>query len=1050
MIDELQYPNDYIEELENELKALRVSHNELTTELSNVYGSKAYRAGNLARVAYKNPTQVIKKVARVVKNTGRLSPKAFRHFRAATPHNSAVVNSAYKRWQKDFEPNAKELARQRAHSKTLKKQPLFSIITPVFNPPKDVLIELITSVTKQTYPNFELCLGEFSGNPVTREVLEEYAAIDNRLKIKFFDKNEGISVNSNHCLELASGDYIGLLDHDDSLSPDALYENALLINSKDYDFIYSDKDKIDESGNRFDPMFKPDWSPELMLTANYLTHFNVFKKSILNKIGGWDKATDGAQDWDLFFRLIAKSKNIGHIPKVLYHWRVIATSTAMSISTKPYALGGQKRAIIKYAKSLGIAPPKVVHSKAGALNLEWGLVAKDKVVHCIIMASADTIHSANILAKKLAKTDRLDKSKIEIYLNDNPAHDLGKIILSKKIKSDILLFVDAKVSSFSRKNWLDELTGWLTIPGVGIASPQVYSKYGVFLEAGRVIGLGSSASPLFAGGTYIPGIFGYREWSRNVSMPSIHCFVVNTDVITGDSVSQPGIQGLRELALISVQSGHRTVVTPFVSAVVNSSAIYESAMSPENQGLIKKTLPNLEDPFFSTNLSTEKKYPIFLTAEEAPHRRKVIEQWLDRPIEYDPAVAATDSLYSYHEQLPLVGYKRDSYILSGIMDCSPNDVTNSQGITYAKQLIDHIDSALWILPNFTTLYAGLKNIFALAAELSKNEQTKHTFYITTQDNINDIKSIVLATYPVLVDAEYINSYTYDEIADTSSYTIGISSLWTTAYTLLKNNNLQRKFYIIQDDERAFYPRGSMYGLVNATYDFGFWGIAGTRALADWYESRQRTKNTTVVLGSDLELSSYLKAFAKKGPQNKVPRVLFYARPDAPRNGFEIGVHALNKLAENMSGEVDIVLAGANFDLGQYEGLHTSIRTAGKVSYTDLPEFYASFDASLFLMFSEHPGVFPLEMMASSVPVVINKHHNASWKELYIDGKTCLTSEPTPTSIAEALGKVLSNTSLREALIKNGRQLAEKQSSFSYSKRAKATIKFMKTGKNNDS
>lgn len=1046
MIEDLNYPDDYKEELEGELKALRISHNELVRELDAVYGSKTFRLGNLARVAYKNPLRVAKKVAKVAKDTKRISPKAFRYSRATIPHTSAVFNAAYKKWQKTFEPGSTELKLQRKHAQNLKRKPTFSIITPVFKPPYDVLVALIESVLDQTYPNFELCLGEFSGDERIRNMLNEYAAKDTRIKIKFFDDNAGISANSNHCLELATGEYIGLLDHDDLLSPNALYENALMINKKDYDFIYSDKDKIDEAGNRFDPMFKPDWSPELMLTANYLTHFNVFKRSLVIKIGGWDKITDGAQDWDLFFRLIREGKTIGHIPKILYHWRVIATSTAHSITTKPYALVGQRKAIEKYTDSLGIARPTVSHSKEGVLRLEWGSTPiTNKSIQAIVFTNSDSAGQAHKLAKKLAKNRHLQKENITIYNADDPRQNLGEIIENTQAKAEHLLFISSKVESMNRSNWLEELVGWLNVPGVGIASPQVYSKFGVFLEDGRVIGLGSAATPLFAGETYIPGIFGYREWSRNVSMPSMNCFVLNSKALGGKTITQSGIQGLREVVLTSIDNGNRTVVTPFDQVVIDSATIYEPAMSAKNKELIKNVTIDLEDPYFSKNLSAKTKSPLFISGDEPKDRKKIIEEYLDQPIEYDPAVSAKrDLLYAEQETLPLVGYKRDAYILAGITDYNQKDISNSRKITDSDESIDRIESALWILPNFTTLYAGLKNIFALASELTDKENTKHTFYITTNDDTKIVEELIDSAFPNLADSKFLNANTYKKIKNSSSYTIGVCSLWTTAYELLKDNEVKRKLYIIQDDERCFYPRGTVYGLVDASYDFGFWGVAGTQALADWYKSRQGKKGKTAILGSDLELTTYLKESKKKKKKsNKVPKVLFYSRPDAPRNGFELGLHSLNKLADLMDGSVDIVLAGSEFDLSQYEGVHTSIRTAGKVPYSDLAEFYASFDAALFLMFSEHPGVFPMEMMASSVPVVINKHNNAAWKELYVNGKTCLLAEPTASSISNSLGKILSDKKLSSKLVHAGRLLAEKQADLSYKKQASDTIKLIK-------
>jgi glycosyltransferase involved in cell wall biosynthesis len=1042
MSEYTDYPDDHIEELYAEIHELREGNAHLTHELNTIYGSVAYRTGSAARTVLREPATALKIVRRIARTTKLLRPETFRNLRKTPPTNSFITNAEYKKWQRTFEPKSKDLAEQRKHAKTLKKQPLFSIITPVFKPPEAVLVELIESVLKQTYGNFELCLGEFSGDKTTRRVLKTFAEQDSRIKIKFFDDNDGISINSNRCLDMATGEYVCLLDHDDTLSPDALYENALLLNEKDYDFIYSDKDKIDEAGNRFDPMFKPDWSPEIMITANYLTHFNVFKKSIVEEIGRWDKETDGAQDWDLFLRIIEKSKLIGHIPKILYHWRVIATSTALSISTKPYALEGQKKAIHKHIASLGIDQPTVHHEKNGALSLEWGSAPmKAKRVHCIITTDTENYAHAKRLARKLTKSSVISKDNITI--NDtNNEKQLAQTITKHRSKNDIILFIDAQVTMFNRKNWLEELVGWLSIPGVGIAAPQTYNKYGVFLEAGRVIGLGSSATPLFAGETYLPGVFGYREWSRNTTLPSMSCFAVNTSALSNIDVLQQGVQGLREVALTSALNGYRAVVTPFVSVTLNTTSIHEPPMSEKNTKDIKKLLPQLRDPYFSENIDANTQYISFNTEKSILARQKIIQSQLDKPIGYDPNVTskATDDA---SETFPLVGYRRDAYILTKTADYSTADVKRSKIITSNHTPINTVDSALWILPQFTTLYAGLKNIFSLASVMSETENTKHTFYITSLEDVDGVKELVAHSFPSLKDAHFVNNPQYRELKDTAEFTIGLCSLWTTAYELLLNNNVKRKLYIIQDNETSFYPRGSIYGLVNATYDFGFWAIAGTGALKDWYLSTKG--NRAIVLESDLDVGAYLRYgesnTAKK--VNKKPRILFYARPDAPRNGFELGLNALNALAEKKKGEIDIVLAGADFDITQYSDLHPSIRLAGKVPYAQLAEFYASFDAALFLMFSEHPGVFALEMMASSCPVVINKHDNNSWNELYIDGETCLVAEPSVTSVAMALEQVVSDGTLRKKLITNGKSLARRYHDADYKTQATKALQFIK-------
>ena len=176
----------------------------------------------------------------------------------------------------------------------------------------------------QVYDNWELCIAD-GGSPErqVRKVLEEYTAKDLRIKVNFLPQNKGIAGNSNEALSLATGEFVALLGHNDELAPFALYEVVRCLNENaDSDFIYSDRDKIAASGKRrFEPFFKPDWSPELMLSANYLTHLCVIRKSLIDEAGGFSTETDGVQDWDLFLRVTEKTQRIHHIPKILYHWR---------------------------------------------------------------------------------------------------------------------------------------------------------------------------------------------------------------------------------------------------------------------------------------------------------------------------------------------------------------------------------------------------------------------------------------------------------------------------------------------------------------------------------------------------------------------------------------------------------------------------------------------------------------------------------------------------------------------------------------------------------
>ena len=226
----------------------------------------------------------------------------------------------------------------------LPAQPLVSIIVPVYNTDPRWLRAAIESVRRQAYTRWELCIcDDASTSPETREVLGEYES-DPRIRIAFAAQNRGISAASNAALALARGELVALLDHDDELAPDALAEVVKHVNAHpDADVIYSDEDKLDLRGERCDPYFKPDWSPEHFLATMYTCHLMVIRRDVLADVGGFRTGYEGAQDYDLLLRIMDRTSKIHHIPRILYHWRKHAQSTASVAQAKPWALDAGRR-----------------------------------------------------------------------------------------------------------------------------------------------------------------------------------------------------------------------------------------------------------------------------------------------------------------------------------------------------------------------------------------------------------------------------------------------------------------------------------------------------------------------------------------------------------------------------------------------------------------------------------------------------------------------------------------------------------------------------------
>lgn len=295
----------------------------------------------------KNPvfavTEIGKAAGRAGKKTAKkvLPPQAGRA--ASVLKNEGVDVFMYKLRNRNRKKNEYELWMEQnegnqLYTEELAYNPLISVVVPVYNVADRMLCECIDSVINQTYTNWELCLvDDCSTMESVRKVLSKYEGKE-KIKIKYRSENGHISRTTNDGIAMASGEFIGLMDCDDLLAPNALYEMAKMLNSNpDYDFIYSDEDKINEEGTkRRDPFFKPDWSPDTFMSYMYTCHFSVFRRTMLEKVGGLRVGYEGSQDYDLVLRIMEQTRNIGHVPKILYHWRMRKESTANDLTAKPY------------------------------------------------------------------------------------------------------------------------------------------------------------------------------------------------------------------------------------------------------------------------------------------------------------------------------------------------------------------------------------------------------------------------------------------------------------------------------------------------------------------------------------------------------------------------------------------------------------------------------------------------------------------------------------------------------------------------------------------
>ena len=297
-----------------------------------------------------------------------------------------------------------ELLKQRNYK--FSHSPVISIVMPVYNPDDRYFRQTLNSIKNQSYENWQLCIGD-AGNNKKNKILEEVFGNDDRVKYLDIPVNYGISGNSNKALELATGGYIGLMDHDDILTSDALFMIVSKLN-EGYDIVYTDEDKTDENLNRYFSVYrKPDFNLNLFLSNNYMCHFTVISKKIISEAGNFRSEYDGAQDYDLFLRCIEKTDRIGHVNKVLYHWRTVGASTSGNPFNKEYAFDAGKRALqdyilrnnIKGVKVAQMEDPGYYRIRCGKLSLSMvvdGTITNDGSDYYLVLDENMKISSSDI------------------------------------------------------------------------------------------------------------------------------------------------------------------------------------------------------------------------------------------------------------------------------------------------------------------------------------------------------------------------------------------------------------------------------------------------------------------------------------------------------------------------------------------------------------------------------------------------------------------------------------------------------------------------------
>jgi GT2 family glycosyltransferase len=515
---------------------------------------------------------------------------------------------------------------------------------PVHDPDGRWLRRAIESVLEQVYPFWELCIADDASlKPHVRSIIEEYERRDSRIKVKYLESNLNISGASNEAATLAAGEFLAYLDHDDELAPFALYEVAKALNDdRDLDIFYSDEDKISPDGLRVAPYFKPEWSPDLLLSCNYMTHFRVYRRSLVEKVGGHRIGYEGSQDYDLALRLTESSNKIKRIPHVLYHWREASGSAAATPGAKPGALNAAKRALADALARRGIEGTVTDGLWPGSYSVRYGIRGEPLV--SIIIPTKD---KARLLARCIDSVRRKTRYKnYEMLVVDNGsveeetkrylsglAHEPTVQVLdyphpfnfsainnfaATYARGEYLLFLNNDTEVISEE-WLGAMLEHAQRPEVGAVGARLLYSDGRLQHGGVIVGLGGVAGhahkflPRQAG-----GYFARAKLIQNFSAVTAACLLMRASVFRGLNGFDEGLEvafGDVDLCLRLRERGLLIVWTPHAELYHHESVSrgYEDTFEKQRRfrGEIERIKTRwgeslLKDPYYNPNLTLDR------------------------------------------------------------------------------------------------------------------------------------------------------------------------------------------------------------------------------------------------------------------------------------------------------------------------------------------------------------------------------------------------------------------------------------------------------------
>ena len=818
------------------------------------------------------------------------------------------------------------------------------------------------------------------------------------------------------------------IESGDLLAPDCVFEIAEhATRDPIVDLVSWDDDLLDARGRRSEPRFRPSWSPEVLLGANYLGASFALRNRRIQGVGGAPRHLGDADGWELLFCCDLDADRTCRIPRVLLHTRRRPEpSPAASVA-----------AVRRHLERRNEAAD--VTFERGTVRVRWQV---EDWPHVTIVIP--TRHDRVLMGACLRDLARTDYPSFDVVVVDNGertddneqwyAREFASLDLTVTwweapfnysavnnagaalARGDVLLFLNDD-TEMPDPEWMRELVSWAMRPSIGVVGAQLIGPDGEIQHGGVILGMHGFADHLFQGMPRdVPSLVGPTSWYRNVLANTGACIAMRRELFEK-------LGGFDErflmcgsdvvLGLDAVLRGLRNVCTPFANVRHLESATRGRGVVPKEDFFASywryQYWVSAGDPYFSPNLSLHSWEPV-----------------LRARFELTPAERAAPILGRTPKVFRMQSDAAEAEMLADTFRVVDADARSVDALHLAHVAPTAPRTVNWFLPDIDSpFYGGVNTVLRLASYLARNHDVENRFVFWAEPNDPYFRSAISAAFPELQHAPITfhdaSVAGLDQVPEADA---AVATLWATAYSVAQFEGAKRKYYMIQDFEPMFYPAGTLYALAEESYRLGLYGLCNTEHMLRLYEQRYGGRGTSFEPAIDPTI------FHAEGRRfdrtiDQVATVFVYARPGHWRNCGELAFIALQELKQRLGDRVRIVTAGS---WATPDDVGSGIEHLGLLDYHALGDFYRACDVGVALTVSEHPSYLPLELLACGVPVIAFDNPAGHW--LLRDHHNSLLARRTVDALRDAIERVVLDPELGRELARNGlRDIAQHHSSW---------------------